>query len=100
MRVENQCINTVDTLFSAGLADKLIRDAMDMRGYEDPRSERIELFSDDSCLRQVTTVTRGNNCQALSTFHGARPVWSIKFRGRCENIQDTTFANACETYAR
>jgi hypothetical protein len=100
LRVENKCIDFPDTLFNANLASRLVNDSLTMRGRPDPRSEEIELFADDRCSNSVTTVQRGNSCNALSTFYGSRPVWSIKFRGRCEDISDTTFAAACDTYAR
>lgn len=100
LRVENKCIDIPDTQFNANLASRLVNDALTMRGRPDPRSEEIELFADDRCTNSVTTVQRGNSCNALSTFYGSRQVWSIKFRGRCEDISDTTFATACDTYAR
>lgn len=100
VRVENRCVDSADTQFTSNLASKLINDALSMRGRPDPRAEEIELFSDDRCSNSVTTVQRGNSCNALSTFYGSKQVWSIKFRGRCEDISDTTFATACDTYAR
>lgn len=100
VRIENKCINIPDAAYSESLATNYINAALNMRGRLDPRDEQIQFYHDDACQNGMTQVQRGDNCSALSTFYGSQNVWSIRFRGRCENIQDMTFNNACQTYAR
>ncbi len=64
------------------------------------RGDEVELFSDDRCLAPVMSVKRGTNCQALDGVFSGQRVWSVRFRGQCVDIQDTTFRPACEGYAR
>jgi hypothetical protein len=99
MKVENQCLDISDRTFNGAQENALVQTALGMRGYPNG-GEVIELFSDDRCVNSVTQVQRGNDCAGLSKFYGNLKVWSIKFRGRCEDISDTTFTPACNTYAR
>lgn len=99
MKVENGCIDISDRVFNGAQENQLVQAALTMRGYP-AGGEVIELFSDDRCANPVTHVQRGNDCAAMSKFFGGVKVWSVKFRGRCEDISDTTFTPACNTYAR
>ncbi|HXH29403.1 MAG TPA: hypothetical protein VNJ01_01200 [Bacteriovoracaceae bacterium] len=101
MKLDSHCINVADTSMNP-------RTCMDYKeavisretAPRDSRDERIELFSDDYCRSALTSVQYGDNCQALSKLLGNERVWSIKFQGRCENITDTNFSNACVNYTR
>lgn len=64
------------------------------------RGDDVELFTDDSCRNTLTTVKRGMDCRALGGVFDQQKVWSVRFRGQCVDIQDTTFGPACEGYAR
>lgn len=95
-----KCVNIPDTTFTqvscqnfqtAGIANS------DNRGR---RGEPVELFTDDSCYAPLLTVQKGIDCRALSPVYENMRVWSIRYRGQCVNIQDTTFGPACEAYSR
>jgi hypothetical protein len=106
VKVEDRCVNTPDAAFTAGLCDQFRDSALSMRapdrGGRGGRGggEEIQFYTDDHCTVLLTDVQRGDNCSALDTFFRGQKIWSIRFRGRCENISDTTFKPACDLYAR
>jgi hypothetical protein len=64
------------------------------------RGDEVEMFSDDTCGAPVYTVKRGMNCSALNGIFTNQRVWSVRFRGQCVDINDTTFLPACQSYAQ
>ena len=80
-----------------------LQDAV-LAGYENDgrrrRSESIEMFSDFSCRTPVTTIQRGDNCQALNALYDNKYVGSINFRGQCVQQQMKSFLNACNELSR
>jgi hypothetical protein len=93
LRFEGRCVDIQDTSFSPQYCSQ-IRNI-----YRTGSGERIELFTDDSCNAPLTYVQRGESCDALNGVFNNTRVWSVRFRGRCEDIQDTSFLNACRNYS-
>lgn len=97
-----QCVNIPDTKFSVNKCDGFQNGVLsaydDMGGRR--RGDEVQLFSDDRCVNSVTTITRGNDCGALDEIFTGQNIWSVRFRGQCVNIEDTTFRPACESYSR
>jgi hypothetical protein len=104
VRFEGKCVNIPDTTFSPQSCQSF-QNAVLARYENDGQHHHrgdVELFTDDSCsdANSITTITSGDNCDALNgVFNGTR-VWSVKFRGQCVNIPDTTFLPACQSYAK
>lgn len=98
VQVEGKCVDTSDRKFNGTEANNMVRAALQMRQYAN--GEAFELYSDDRCQNPVTVVQRGNSCEGLNLFYGNQKVWSIKFRGGCQDISDMTFPQACATYTR
>ncbi len=102
VKIGNSCVDIPDTTFSTNTCNNY-QDAV-LASYENDGSRRrgddVELFSDDRCTNSVMTVKRGTNCQALNGVFNGQKVWSVRFRGQCVDIQDTTFLPACEGYGR
>jgi hypothetical protein len=99
IRLDNRCINIPDVNFTGDYGAGLAESLRGMRAFGNA-GEAIEFFSDDSCSRPLTYVRQGDRCELLSRFFTNMQVWSVKFRGSCVNISDTTFGNACATYTR
>jgi len=97
--VDGRCLNIPDVSFSQQTCDKYRRGAQATRRPVVDR-DAIELFTDDNCTKLITSVQRGDRCDDLTELFGSLNVWSIKFRGRCENISDLNFSTACQKYAR
>lgn len=95
------CVNIPDTSFSEQKCNDY-QNAV-LASYENDGSRRrgddVELFSDDRCTRSVVNVKRGTDCNALDGVFRDQQVWSVRFRGQCVDISDTTFRPACEGYA-
>lgn len=102
VKLNGKCVNIPDTKFSAQKCDGYV-DAL-LSSYENDgrrrAGEEVEMFSDDYCRNTVATIQRGDNCEALNNVFNGQNIWSIRYRGQCVNITDTTFRPACETYAR
>lgn len=98
-RAEGRCRNIADRAYSAQLCEQFQTAGREIQ-YRQQQPDAVELFADDSCTNAVTYVQRGDNCGALNMLFGDSQVWSIRFRGRCENIPDTNFPSACQNYSR
>jgi hypothetical protein len=97
-----KCVNVTDETFSEDLCMRY-QDSV-VAQYESDGSRRrgdtVELYTDDSCANELTSVKRGDNCEALNNVFNNQKVWSVKFRGQCVNIPDSTFLPACQDYSR
>src|SRR5690606_18769156 len=102
VRLFGQCVNIPDTTLTVQRCEAY-QDAVlafyDAEGSR-RRGDDVELFSDDSCARRVTTVKKGMDCRAVNGVFTGQNVWSVRFRGQCVNIPDTNFLNACESFSR
>lgn len=97
------CMNITDTSFSGSRCQAYQDGILGMYESDGTRrraNETVELFSDDNCAIKLTDVKQGDNCSALSNIFGGMRVWSIRYRGQCQNITDTSYKPACEMYAR
>jgi hypothetical protein len=99
IRVEGRCRNIADRNYTPQVCEQFQHSGNVLqRRMKQP--DAIELFTDDSCARELTHVQRGDDCSAMNGVYGDAQVWSIRFRGRCENIPDTNFPSACQNYSR
>ena len=66
------------------------------------RGDVVEMFADDYCSSnaKVYDVKRGTDCNTLNGVFNGQRVWSVRFRGQCVNINDTTFLPACQSYSQ
>ena len=104
VRLNGQCVNVRDTSFDQNLCmryqDGVMADYDNMGQRR--RGDTVEMFSDDYCSAstKVYDVKRGTNCAALNGIFDGQKVWSVRFRGQCVNIQDTSFLPACQSYSQ
>jgi hypothetical protein len=104
VRLNGQCVNINDQTFSSNLCQRY-QDAVladyDNMGTRRRAGDEIEMFSDDYCgaTASIYKVKRGTNCEALNGVFNGQKVWSVRFRGQCVNINDTTFLPACQSYS-
>lgn len=104
VRLNGQCVNIDDRTFSPTLCQKY-QDAV-LADYDNMgtrrRGDTVEMFSDDYCSAstKVYDVKRGTSCEALNGVFTNQRIWSVRFRGQCVNINDTTFLPACQTYSQ
>lgn len=103
IRVAGQtCLDIADTSFTANRCESYqdgIMSTYENDGSRRRASETVELFSDDRCGVKLTDVNRGDNCSALGNIFGGMRVWSIRYRGQCQDIHDTSYIPACERYS-
>ncbi len=100
--MNGQCVDISDKVFSAAVCQQFQDGVMadyDASGNR-RRGDEVEMFSDDTCRSPVYTVKRGMNCSALNGIFTNQRVWSVRFRGQCVDINDTTFLPACQSYAQ
>ncbi|MBY0413300.1 MAG: hypothetical protein K2Q18_04010 [Bdellovibrionales bacterium] len=94
-----KCIDIQDALMTPALCENFKRGGNYLNNRS-PRPDLMEAFSDDRCTVPVTFFQRGDDCDALNTVFGGAKVWSLKVRGRCEDIQDLAFPQACQNFTR
>lgn len=99
VRAEGRCYNIQDREFNPQSCEDM-KHAGRATQFRQKQPDAIELFTDDHCAAPLTYVQRGDDCAGLGQLYGRERVWSIRFRGRCENIQDTNFPAACSAYTR
>ncbi len=102
VRMNGQCVDINDRVFSPAVCQQFQNGVLadyDSAGNR-RRGDQVEMFSDDSCRTPVYTVKRGMNCEALNGIFTHQRVWSVRFRGQCVDINDTTFLPACQSYAQ
>lgn len=105
VKLNGQCVNINDQTFSPSLCQKY-QDAVladyDNAGTRRRGGDEIEMFGDDYCSARtrIYNVKRGTNCEALNGVFSSQRVWSVRFRGQCVNINDTTFLPACQSYSQ
>lgn len=102
VRLNGQCVDINDRQMSPNVCQQF-QDGV-LADYDSAgnrrRGDQVEMFSDDRCGTPVYTVKRGMNCQALNGIFANQRVWSVRFRGQCVDINDTTFLPACQSYAQ
>jgi hypothetical protein len=100
--LNGQCVDINDKTFNASTCQEF-QDAV-LADYDSAgnrrRGDTVELFTDDRCGNSLYTVKRGLKCEDLNGVFGGQRVWSVRFRGQCVDINDTTFLPACQTYAQ
>lgn len=100
--MNGQCVDINDKIFNEvtcqQFQDGVLAD-YDSAGNR-RRGDAVELFSDDRCGTPVYTVKRGMRCEALNGIFSNQRIWSVRFRGQCVDIADTTFLPACESYSQ
>ncbi len=105
VKLNGQCVNIVDKEFGPALCQKY-QDAVladyDNMGTRRRGGDEIEMYTDDYCSSsaKLYNVKRGTNCDALNGVFSGQRVWSVRFRGQCVNITDTTFLPACQSYSQ
>jgi hypothetical protein len=103
VKLNGQCVDVADTQFSSNLCmqyqDGVMADYDNMGNRR--RGDIVEMFSDDYCTgsAKVYDVKIGTDCNALNGIFSNKKIWSVRFRGQCVDIQDTTFLPACQSYS-
>lgn len=95
--VSGRCLNIPDVTFSANTCSRFSRGALSIQ--RPVAQDAVELYTDDRCQNKIIDVQRGDRCDEMSELFGSLNVWSIKFRGRCENIPDLNFKDGCNKYS-
>ncbi|MFL5786187.1 MAG: hypothetical protein ACJ76H_16330 [Bacteriovoracaceae bacterium] len=100
--VNGQCVDIQDEYFDANTCNSFQNGVL--ADYDNSgnrrRGDTVEMFSDDRCGTPVYSVKRGADCQALNGIFNNQRIWSVRFRGQCVDINDTTFLPACQSYAQ
>lgn len=104
VKLGDKCVDIPNTTFSV---NKCIdyQDAV-YATYENDGSRRergsVELYSGNYCYssNRVKTIGRRTDCSAMNKIFDGQMIRSVKFRGKCIDIPNTNFLNACQEHSR
>lgn len=92
--INGKCIDIQDTYFASSCPSLVALASSSAPKYKD-----LEVYSDDACQVNVTTIDPAVNCSALGRVLERIRVWSVRLDGACVDISDTNMsANLCQGY--
>ena len=70
---------------------------IDWRRNSSWERNQVVAYRDDNCTSSIIEVRAHDSCERLTSIYRGERLWSVAVNGQCVNIQDTTFANKCES---